>query len=136
VDGLKLTELEINVPRQGVIRDVRRDAWTLHPNDVIGRVWVIKHGQARDALRVFTTICPHLGCSINANADPRTGFTCPCHAAEFTLAGAVVQRAGHTNPAPRGMDSLDFRIDQDNPEVLLVDYRNYRQGEHEKIAKG
>src|SRR5262245_54934204 len=92
VDGIKLTELEIGVPRQGVIRDVRRDAWTLHPNDVIGRVWVIKDGAAPDALHVFTTICPHLGCSINANADSRSGFTCPCHGAEFTLAGAAVER--------------------------------------------
>src|SRR5947208_12463742 len=39
VEGIRLQELDENRPTQGVLRDVRRDAWTLHPNDVIGRVW-------------------------------------------------------------------------------------------------
>src|SRR5262249_38862446 len=62
VQGIKLNELVIDEPRQGVIRDIRTDAWTLHPNDVVGRVWVVKSGQAANDLKVFTTICPHLGC--------------------------------------------------------------------------
>src|SRR5262249_11929549 len=65
VEGIKISELTRGEPKQGVIRHVRQDAWTYHPNDVIGRVWVVKYGKGERDLRVFTTICPHLGCSIN-----------------------------------------------------------------------
>ncbi len=42
------SELKENVPRAVVIRDVRRDAWTLHPNDEVGRVWLIWRGEQTD----------------------------------------------------------------------------------------
>src|SRR5882762_7426231 len=42
IEGVKLDELVQNKAVQGVIRDVRVDGWTLYPNDVIGRVWVIE----------------------------------------------------------------------------------------------
>jgi Rieske Fe-S protein len=139
VQGIKLNELADDVPRQGVIRDVRTDAWTLHPNDVVGRVWVVKRG---NNLQVFTTICPHLGCSINADPGvPCPGFTCPCHGGKFALNGAL-ENTGGQNPAPRPMDTLDFQRardpenpNPDNQDVLLVKYQNFKQGEHEKIAK-
>src|SRR5438105_84628 len=38
----RLDELEVGKPRLVVITDSRRDAWTLHPSDVIGRVWLIR----------------------------------------------------------------------------------------------
>src|SRR5262245_48816253 len=38
----RLSDLQQGVPRQAVLRDVRRDAWTVHPNDVIGRVWLVR----------------------------------------------------------------------------------------------
>jgi menaquinol-cytochrome c reductase iron-sulfur subunit len=135
VQGIHLTELTQDRPQQGTIYDVRRDAWTLHPNDVIGRVWVQKFGDGPDQLRVFTTICPHLGCSINRNADASTGFTCPCHNAQFTPDGERVERPGFTNPAPRTMDSLEWQRDPADPDILLVRYQNFYQGRHEKVPK-
>jgi Rieske Fe-S protein len=139
VQGIKLNELVDGVPKQGTILDVRTDAWTLHPNDVVGRVWVIKKG---NNLKVFTTICPHLGCSINADpGTPCPGFTCPCHGGKFHLDGAL-DNAVANNPAPRGMDSLDFQRvrdpenqDANNKNLLLVKYQNFKQGEHEKKDK-
>src|SRR5216683_1962582 len=59
----RLSELKNDTPQQVVIRDVRWDAWTLHPNDAIGRVWLVRRGD--DKVEAYTTICPHLGCSIN-----------------------------------------------------------------------
>src|SRR5439155_17617809 len=44
VEGIKLDELVKDSPKQGVIRDTRVDGWTLYPNDVIGRVWVVQVG--------------------------------------------------------------------------------------------
>lgn len=118
--------------RQGVIRSVRRDAWTLHPNDVIGRVWAVKYGPGENDMRVFTTICPHLGCSINLNMDSK-GFTCPCHGAKFSCPAGTLE--GEQSPAPRGMDELRWKVEPEQPNVLLVEYKNFRQGMHDKIEK-
>ena len=39
--GVKLDDLTLKKPVQGVVRDTRVDGWTLYPSDVIGRVWVV-----------------------------------------------------------------------------------------------
>ncbi len=139
VDGIKISELPSGQPRQGVIRDIRTDAWTLHPNDVVGRVWVLK-GDGDDDLKVWTTICPHLGCSINWDAGGF--FACPCHGAEFTPGGECVNRAGYNNPAPRGMDTLQWQRAKDpanpdpgNRDLLLVNYQNFYQARPDKVPK-
>src|SRR5712691_11521566 len=49
----RLSDLKVNVPFQATIREVRHDAWTLHPNDIIGRVWLIR--RENDKVDVFTT---------------------------------------------------------------------------------
>jgi len=137
VEGIDLEEFKTQprgTARQGVIRAVRRDAWTLHPNDVIGRVWVVKAGDGAAAsdIHVFTTICTHLGCSINLNGD-RSGFICPCHGGKFKLLDGSLD--GQPNPAPRGMDDLAWKADENKPRVLLVQYENFYQGRHEKVVK-
>jgi Rieske Fe-S protein len=146
----RLSDLKPNEPHQVVLRDVRRDAWTLHPNDVIGRVWLIR--RPNDRVDAFTTTCPHLGCSVNFEEKAQR-FICPCHNGTFHLSGERVseEELGATNPAPRGMDSLDVRLTPDaahpvedpahpgqkKPDVLVaVKYENFRQGAEEKIAKG
>jgi Rieske Fe-S protein len=120
----RLTDLPEGVPTQVVIRDVRRDAWTLHPDDVIGRVWLIRHGA--DKLDVFTTICPHLGCSINFAKDAGL-FICPCHNGTFELSGQRKEGTAGANPAPRGMDRLEWQRDPANPEFVQVRYQNFIQ---------
>ena len=131
VEGVRMNELVQDKPAQGFIRAIRRDAWTLYPSDVQGRVWIIKYGPGDNDLHVFTTICPHLGCSINVN-NPPTGFTCPCHGACFDLAG---QKVGADNVAPRPMDSLEWKRDERDPNLLLVQYQNFRQLESTKIVR-
>ena len=143
VEGIKLDDLG-TTPKQGLIRDIRVDGWTLYPNDVIGRVWVVQAGarpaglNSKDAVEafnrdparkaqyvtVFTTICPHLGCSVNL-ASNGAGFACPCHSATFNLTGAQSDPA--TNPALRGMDTLDWEIDADDPDFnrIKVKYENF-----------
>lgn len=139
VDGIRLSELEVGVPRQGVIRNIRWDAWTVHPNDVVGRIWVIRNAgnDPSKTLNVFTTVCPHLGCSIN-RTEPQPeaetkefSFTCPCHNARFHLDGSLIHDEDG-NPAPRGMDSLQWRRDPTDPDRIQVDYQNYYQGRADK----
>ena len=151
VDGVKLDELAVNKPAQGVVRDTRTDAWTLYPNDVIGRVWVVriaaaapplatpaeiqafnKNDHAKKAfMQVFTTICPHLGCSVNEN--PAGGFLCPCHAAAFGTDG---KQQGEGNPALRGMDDLEWEIDEEDSNRIKVTYVNYKTLEATRIPLG
>jgi Rieske Fe-S protein len=144
VDGLRLSDLRVAQPMQGTIRDVRQDAWTLHPNDVVGRVWVIKKREftglpKKEDITVYTTICPHLGCSVNCNENAAAGFTCPCHDARFTQNGTLVtsvpSKPDYKNPAPRGMDSLEWKVSEEQPDLLQVEYVNFRQGAHTKIPK-
>jgi Rieske Fe-S protein len=143
VDGVKLDDLAVNTPVQGTIRDTRLDGWTLYPNDVIGRVWVVQVGPRpanannqmtraqKDAyLMVFTTICPHLGCSINVGGP---GFACPCHAATFLIDG---KRAAAGNPAQRGMDTLEWEFDDADPNRILVTFKKYKANDAKKIPLG
>jgi Rieske Fe-S protein len=126
----RLSELKENEPQQFVIRDIRHDAWTLHPNDVVGRVWVVKRG--KDKVDVYTTVCPHLGCSVNYEAGVKR-FICPCHNGTFDLNGHKVLTKN--NPAPRAMDTLVWRRDPANPDLIQVKYENFKQGEAEKELK-
>lgn len=137
VEGINLRALVKNEPKQGMIRDVRRDAWTLHPNDVIGRVWAVRHGDGDLDVDVFTTVCPHLGCSINMATDGArpTGFVCPCHNGQFHLDGSKVAVEGVSNPPPRGMDKLAWEADPANPDRMLVYYVNYKQMEATPIER-
>lgn len=132
----RLDSLQKDVPVQAVIRDQRRDAWTLHPNDLIGRVWLIR----RDGNKVqaFTTICPHLGCSINYE-DKAKLFICPCHngswdsQCKLVTDPATLQKLGIAeNPAPRDMDELDVKVEGDQ---VLVKYENFISGRHDKVVK-
>src|SRR5262249_39514405 len=116
----RLSELEVDVPHQVVIRDVRQDAWTLHPNDEIGRVWLIKRQDG--SVDAFTSSCPHLGCSINFE-----GRLLRCRGGTFNLKGDAVG-----GPVPRGMDRLDYQIEAD---VVQVKYQSFKQGEEQKVLK-
>jgi Rieske Fe-S protein len=151
VDGVKLDELQVDTPIQGVVRDKRTDGWTLYPNDVIGRVWVVcktpRPAELTNAaairafnddknrknayLMVFTTTCPHLGCSINVSG---ASFACPCHAAAFDLNGARANP--NSNPAQRGMDTLEWQIDADDPNRIKVKYKKYKANDAKKIPLG
>lgn len=126
----RFEELQPEVPKDVVVRNVRRDAWTLHPNDVIGRVWLVRResGDAEQTVDAFTTICPHLGCSINFQAGSNR-FLCPCHNGVFELSGDRIPESelGRPNPAPRGMDKLESRIVDG---LVEVKYERFVQGLH------
>ena len=49
-------------------------------------VWVVKKGEQ---LTVFSSVCPHLGCTINENAS---GFGCVCHNSAWNGEGEKLTR--------------------------------------------
>jgi quinol---cytochrome c reductase iron-sulfur subunit, bacillus type len=79
-------------------------------------VYVTKDGQGQ--LRVLTSICPHLGCTVPWSKEKKQ-FVCPCHGATFAADGT---RVG--GPSLRGMDTLQAST-QDGQ--LLVRFQYFRQ---------
>lgn len=126
----RLNELTVGVPKQVVITDTRRDAWTLHPNELIGRVWLVRENE-KD-VKAFTSICPHLGCSINYAGGEQKLFICPCHNGTFNIEGQKVDIPGMKNPAPRGMDALPLQLVADpankDDQLVQVEYKKFPPG--------
>ncbi len=79
-------------------------------------VYVTKDSQGQ--LRVLTSICPHLGCTVPWNKE-KNQFVCPCHGATFTADGTRI-----SGPSLRGMDTLESSV-QDGQ--LLVRFQYFRQ---------
>jgi menaquinol-cytochrome c reductase iron-sulfur subunit len=98
----RLSELTPNQPREYTIRQTRQDAWTLYPNEIVGRVFLIRRDG--DQVEAFTTTCPHLGCSINFTGNAAVPFLCPCHGGHWTIQGQRIDP--ENNVAPRDMDTL------------------------------
>ena len=79
-------------------------------------VYVTKDSQGR--LRVLTSVCPHLGCTVPWNKE-NDQFICPCHSATFAADGTRV-----SGPSLRGMDTLETSV-QDGQ--LQVRFQYFRQ---------
>jgi Rieske Fe-S protein len=114
----KLEELEPGVPKRVAVVGDEVDAWTRAKARRLGAVWLVRTG-ARE-VRALSTICPHLGCGIEATADGK-GFACPCHTSFFELTGKIA-----TGPSPRGMDALPVEIGAKGE--VFVTWKRYRIG--------
>jgi menaquinol-cytochrome c reductase iron-sulfur subunit len=89
---------------------------------VTHEVWVIKHSLSE--LTVFSPICPHLGCHYNWHPDENE-FICPCHGSVYAVTGKVLG-----GPAPRGLDSLSWKLEKDR---LFVEWETFKVGIPQKI---
>ena len=107
-------------PTRVVLRSDVHDAWMTKKNAPIGSVLVQRTSEQE--LRVFSGVCPHLGCTV-AFRPEGDSFRCPCHGAAFALDGGLKTDTGAPNPAPRGLDALSWRIADDAVEVRWVRYR-------------
>jgi menaquinol-cytochrome c reductase iron-sulfur subunit len=79
-------------------------------------VYITKDQQGQ--LRVLTSVCPHLGCTVPWNKE-KNQFICPCHGAAFTPDGSRI-----SGPSQRAMDTLETSV-QDGQ--LLVRFQYFRQ---------
>ncbi len=114
----RLEDLPIGRPVMIPVLGCKRDAWAQSDQQVVGRVWLVRRPATANAgeseVQAFNSVCPHMGCQIQAQASNQ-GFVCPCHRAAFGLNGQrqndpVSQEISH---APRDMDSLACRVVQD-----------------------
>jgi len=124
VRTLRLDALKDGEPKKVAIVSDQHDAWSVARDVELGAVWLIRRG---DKVTAYSVVCPHLGCSINAEPGGK-GFTCPCHTSAFGPDGKRV-----AGPSPRDMDELKARIEHGFVEI---DFHKYRIGigEREEIA--
>ena len=78
-------------------------------------IYVTKDSQGQ--LRVLTSICPHLGCTVPWNKE-RHQFVCPCHGATFAPDGTRV-----SGPSLRGMDALETSFQDGRLQVRFQYFR-------------
>lgn len=93
----------------------RVDAWTVHEAEPLGSVWLRR--EAADQIRCFTSICPHLACTVDFDAASAR-FVCPCHRSRFSDEGKRLD-----GPAPRDLDALEARVRDGVVEVRLERFR-------------
>lgn len=122
-------------PRGGVpvrvpIHMERRDAWQTLPPSSVGFVYVQR--TSTDEYRVLSGVCPHMGCAVGL-ADEGRSFLCPCHRSAFTIDGATTQpKDGASNPSPRGMDPLPWRLKGGQVQVQWI---RYEPGVPERVER-
>jgi Rieske Fe-S protein len=85
-------------------------------------VWVVRKGES---VKVFSGVCPHLGCSVNAQEEK---FVCACHGSYWDPDGNTTE-----GPTPRGLDTLEHRVEDDK---LKIRYQYFKQGVTEKEVLG
>ena len=100
------------------------DAWTKHTNVPIGAVYLRRVNGG--GVKAFNMTCPHLGCAIDFRSDERD-FYCPCHNSSFAVDGSI---SNPDSPSPRGMDSLQTKIENGQVKVKFMDYQT---GKKDKI---
>jgi menaquinol-cytochrome c reductase iron-sulfur subunit len=101
-------------PAMRTIQIEQIDGWR---KTISEKVVYITKGQ-QNQLRVLTSICPHLGCTVPWNKEKKQ-FICPCHGGTFSADGSRV-----SGPSQRGMDALQTSV-QDGQ--LLVRFQYFRQ---------
>ena len=118
-------------PKRIVLKEDRQDAWLRQPGVPVGSVLVQRTGDAD--FRVFSAVCPHLGCAVGYQAAHER-FLCPCHTSSFTMEGALLPHAdGSPNPAPRGLDPLEWRVEGGRLQVRWIAYKT---GTDERVRVG
>lgn len=95
-------------PRKLPVRAPGRDAWRRFADRSLGRVVVVKEGEA---LRAYSAACPHNGCDVSV-AEDGAELLCPCHHSRFALDGERIE-----GQSPRGLDPLETRVREGQLEV-------------------
>lgn len=119
IDVAREDDLVAGAPpkRYSIVASGVRDAWG-HKSDVtVGSCWLSK---AEDGtITAFSSVCPHLGCSISYAADADE-FRCPCHDSVFARDG---EKRG-AGPAKRGLDPLQVIVQDGRVKVIYQRFRN------------
>jgi menaquinol-cytochrome c reductase iron-sulfur subunit len=103
----------------------RIDAWTKHPAQPIGSVFLSRLPDG--TVQALHSACPHFGCVVQWTPEKRL-FACPCHDSTFAPDGAL---AGVANASPRALDAL---VSEVRDGVIWVTFQNFKPNQAEQIA--
>lgn len=140
---VRFKDLQPGRPMLVPVMGQAQDAWVRHDRHVVGRVWLVRQAGAADpaaegAVKVFSTICPHMGCQVNSQGGK--GFLCPCHGANFGIEGnrQPDPQTGERNHAPRDLDHLDCRVvpeESTGDWWVEVKYEKFANGREDRVAR-
>ena len=121
VDLTDTGTLPVGSPQKIIFTEVKQDAFLKTP--VSYDVWVVKNSM--NDIKVFSPICPHLGCRYTWNPQLNQ-FICPCHGSVFNMEGKAI-----AGPAPRGLDTLPV---EKRGDKLYVAWERFKVGVSGKIT--
>lgn len=75
--------------------------------------FVIRKSEAKDDILVLSSRCTHLSCRVNWQ-EAREVFVCPCHDANFSLDGKVLN-----GPPPMPLGKFDYQVQDDGTLVII-----------------
>ena len=116
----KVQDLPLGIPTILDYSMKGKDGWM--ETKATKAVWAIR--QQDDQVKVFSPICPHLGCGFRWNQQNRQ-FRCPCHGSIFEVSGKVLG-----GPAPRPLDELPSKIEGGELKVI---YKEFKSGLSEPL---
>ena len=124
---LRLEGLEPGKPLELAVTLSRRDGWRVRTRTQ--HLFIVRMGDA-DApgkLRALSPICPHKGCSVQAD-EKAERFICPCHEAAFRTDGQYIE-----GPAPRGLDPLELTVAKhQGADWVFVKWQDFEIGTSER----
>ena len=124
---IKVTTLDAlkddGLPHRFAVVADKANVWTIEKNVPVGSVYLKRKG---DQVIAWNTICPHLGCQVDALANG--SFKCPCHNSGFTADGRVTPGS----VAPRGMDELEVDQEALKEGEVRVKYQDFVASTAEK----
>jgi len=121
----KVSDLTTGIPEKFSILEDKTDKWSRYKDAPIGSVYVLKQSEDDPPkLTVFSTICTHLGCSVNYRGHvPDPDFYCPCHNSRFELKTGKPMN----NTPPRALDVLNIDSEKlASQGEVWVEYKRFK----------
>lgn len=119
-----VTTFQEGQPTEVELRAEKKDAWSSFGVVTVGRVYVTKQPDGK--FQIFTSRCPHQGCTVTYQPDSQR-FFCPCHDGYFNKSGEQVE-----GPPRRGLDPLAYEI---KDEQLMVRYQRFKTGGADRVSE-
>lgn len=92
----------------GTVAELNQKGQILNKQFAGGSVLVVSNPANPKAIAAVKPICTHRGCTVDWKADKKA-FVCPCHKAEFSLDGKVLQ-----GPAKKSLSTYIAKIEGDS----------------------